>query len=430
MGKYVKGIIVTLLVILTIAGTVIMAKYILDLPETSSADSDLSIKTPYAVLHYPSNWKGHVRTEQVRESPYKLVFYSVFDEMPDQRIFEISIGHQVDEPIGTIQTADGDIVQVAVRVCTIVPHMDISDEGMDKIHAMQEDLNYLLERLDIQPLEETEPTDEYTVPTEPTVMPVVRDPITVHTPYVSLVYSGEWAQYLQTEHEDADVYTVSFYACIDELPRTLLFSVAFGGEYPNIQGYLKTQEGETIGVCFAFAEIQLDDRWTQEQKNIIWAMQDQANELLRQMNLQEPEDETEPGIQVTEPEETEPEILGDILVETPYCVLSYPEKWRSNIRAEHEKGDVYAVLFYGKVADHDECHLFTVRFGDDEGVMLGMIAGHNNEIVPVSIVFIDNELGADWTEEERMEIYSMQDDINFLIENLPILPIQDSQGVQ
>lgn len=104
-----------------------------------------------------------------------------------------------------------------------------------------------------------------------------------------------------------------------------------------------------------------------------------------------------------------------IEIVTNYGTLLYPKAWESNLRTEIVDSDVYKVEFYGTVEGKTEQHLFDLSFNGTEGYNLGTLTTETGEAVQINIESYDFELDDTWTEDERFVLYSMQEDINYII---------------
>ena len=105
-------------------------------------------------------------------------------------------------------------------------------------------------------------------------------------------------------------------------------------------------------------------------------------------------------------------------IETPYCMLYYPEKWKEQVRIEKVGGDVFKVEFYGQVEGKEEQHLFDLLLGGTEGYTLGYLATKDENKVAINIISYSLELGEDWQNAEVNTIYAMQEDVNYTIDKL------------
>lgn len=102
-----------------------------------------------------------------------------------------------------------------------------------------------------------------------------------------------------------------------------------------------------------------------------------------------------------------------IQIETPYGKLSYPEKYSEQFSFEQsEENGIYKVSFYGEVAGKGKRLLFDIVFGETEDYKIGSINGTD---VRVASYDIDVE---GFSEEEREQIYGMQEAIDYVLERL------------
>lgn len=104
-----------------------------------------------------------------------------------------------------------------------------------------------------------------------------------------------------------------------------------------------------------------------------------------------------------------------IEIVTKYGTLLYPLEWESNLRTEIVDKEEYKVEFYGTVEGKKEQHLFDLSFNGTEGYNLGTLKTEGGEDVAINIVSYDFELDDTWTEDEQFVLYSMQEDINYII---------------
>ena len=118
-----------------------------------------------------------------------------------------------------------------------------------------------------------------------------------------------------------------------------------------------------------------------------------------------------------------------IEIKTPYCELYYPDKWEDQVRIEkYDDAEAYVIDFYGTVGAHDEQKLFTLVFNGDEGVAIGYINQKNGERISFGIESYETESFDGLTEEERLDLCSMQEDVNFILENLMALEKFEIKG--
>lgn len=104
-------------------------------------------------------------------------------------------------------------------------------------------------------------------------------------------------------------------------------------------------------------------------------------------------------------------------ITTSVVNLYYPKKWEEKVRIEHNQGDVYSVQFFVSVKEQ-ELNIFDIVFGGEDGDTFGYVKKNNDEKIPVNIICYDLKLENNWSEEEKSEIYSMQEDVNYIIAKL------------
>ena len=103
--------------------------------------------------------------------------------------------------------------------------------------------------------------------------------IEITTPYVKLHYSEKWMNHLKIKKNFEDESNVTFFACIDGKKDIEIFTVHFNedGEIPL--GVLKL-ESESVYIAFSYSELKYDDTWTQNEKDVVNAMQEQINYII------------------------------------------------------------------------------------------------------------------------------------------------------
>lgn len=110
---------------------------------------------------------------------------------------------------------------------------------------------------------------------------VVGDTLWIPTPYISLAYPAHWEQHLSHGGQMEDgVYTHRF-VCTAGGSQTPLFDVHFGSEALGSHiGYIVAEEGK-IPVCVSFHDLLPGEDWSEEDKNVLYAMQEAVNDLLQ-----------------------------------------------------------------------------------------------------------------------------------------------------
>ena len=147
--------------------------------------------------------------------------------------------------------------------------------------------------------------------------------------------------------------------------------------------------------------------------------------LLLKEKSNEKENTNHADFEVTEEQSTTAKNTVDEMLEnksfkikTKYGELYYPIKWQDQVRIEQVEGEVYKVQFFATIEGKEELHIFDVSFAGEEGSLLGYLEGENGEKVSVSIISQELEFDKEWTEDEKSVIYTMLEDINYIIGKL------------
>lgn len=104
-------------------------------------------------------------------------------------------------------------------------------------------------------------------------------------------------------------------------------------------------------------------------------------------------------------------------IETKYCKLYFTETWKEQIEVRYSEEAGYKAEFYGLVEGKDAQHLFDVCFNSDDGDLLGYL-DNEGEIVNISIDVMELEMDKSWTQEELDQLYSMQEEMNYVMNSL------------
>ena len=103
-------------------------------------------------------------------------------------------------------------------------------------------------------------------------------------------------------------------------------------------------------------------------------------------------------------------------IETPYCNLQYPTKWKDKIDVagvEHDDG--YMVSFSTSI-EGQIISLFDIAFEVEKGDLIGKL-NSKEETIEVYIVNYDID-SSSYSEDQKMEIGGMNNDINVIISKL------------
>lgn len=109
---------------------------------------DMTIQTRYGDLFFPAQWREFLVTDQTEDT--NTIEVSFFAKVNDETypLFTITIGGDGDTPAGMLTSSDGTQHNVYVQIEEI-QESNLLDEGeQNRLYAMQEDINYLLDNLE------------------------------------------------------------------------------------------------------------------------------------------------------------------------------------------------------------------------------------------------------------------------------------------
>lgn len=129
------------------------------------------------------------------------------------------------------------------------------------------------------------------------------------------------------------------------------------------------------------------------------------------------EDKTDPTLP-TEP----PMTYTGVCIDTPAGTLYYPEEWRDTVKIETESDPFRATLF--AVLGEKKFHVFTIYFGENgQGHRFGSVLCTNGKRADVWVEVYDDFLAiSSITNEEIQTLYSLQERVNDIIEQIYLLP--------
>ena len=233
---------------------------------------DLRISTPYGTLVYPGEWAGLLQVDHISGESYKVIFTAKLDSGITQELFTISFDGSKDGALGTIKVA-GREVPVHVTAVEIKPGANWSDNDISAVFSMQEALNQVLSGLKLQA-----PQPDETQP--PVLPPEDDDEMAIDTPYGELYFPARWKDYLNLKTDNGKVYSVSFYCKLEGFQDQLLFIIYFGGDTGYEVGTVTDASGNDVTVRLHIQEIEPDINWTDAQRALVFAMQEDLNYLL------------------------------------------------------------------------------------------------------------------------------------------------------
>lgn len=107
----------------------------------------VEIETPFCTLYYPGQWAEGLRTEITGEEFDTAVRFYGTVAGEEQLLFVYHFGGAEGLPVGTYETADGILMDISLEMVDLEISSKWTQEETDHICAMQEAMNYVLNRM-------------------------------------------------------------------------------------------------------------------------------------------------------------------------------------------------------------------------------------------------------------------------------------------
>lgn len=133
------------------SGTEIVITPSEDTPQNSVPEEVLSgepvVHTEYGDLIYHEQWLGFMKTEQKKEGETLTVSFIGEAEGENYYLFDIIIGTSEEAIVGEITDSSGNKRDVYAKFYDLEQYTDVASEDFDRLCAMQEDLNNVINNL-------------------------------------------------------------------------------------------------------------------------------------------------------------------------------------------------------------------------------------------------------------------------------------------
>lgn len=114
-------------------------------------------------------------------------------------------------------------------------------------------------------------------------------------------------------------------------------------------------------------------------------------------------------------------VAGTYDIPTSYGNLVFPDKWKDYVETKIvKKNDCETVEFWFRSSNKEKVHVFDILFGGD-GYFVGVIKLSDSEEIYVHVESYGYELNDKWSNEDKAILSGIENDINFLLENLSSL---------
>lgn len=354
---------------------------------TNIADMNpLEIQTPYGNLCLDENWEPYLRYEVTQGADIKLAF-SAEIAGTNVKLYDLYLGSE--EGLAGHLTADsGEKIPVGAVVYDILPVDTWTAEEEELAFAMRDTLNDFLLQLKVESVQdEPESPDEEAVEKR------------IETAFGTFTYMDFWDGGLRIQVKDD---SISGFGTVPGKTEQSLFEISVGGTGEDAVGMYTDKDGKYAPVYLTVVEPTFDASWTEEEQRMLYGMQNVLNDFLEQMHLSEPEQ------QAANIEETN----EDVSVETPYGVISYPGRYEENLRIVQDDSDGYCLSVYAEMPEKKELHLFDIMVDMNGDLFAGTLTDEDGNKKEVFLNVPTLTLGEEWTDEERAEVFLMQELLN------------------
>lgn len=116
--------------------------------ETQEIQGDFEIETPYCNLYFPAKWENQVSIEKIEEEQYIVQFFGNIEGEEQQHLFDVLFSGTEGIKIGDLTMVDGTVIPVYIYSVEQQMNENWTEEEKNIIYAMQEDINYTIEKIE------------------------------------------------------------------------------------------------------------------------------------------------------------------------------------------------------------------------------------------------------------------------------------------
>lgn len=359
----------------------------------------MTIETKYGTLRYPRKWEAYLEVETLDEGD-TLCFYAQIRDT-SVHLFDFYFNGETGGYLGTLRGADVGTVNVSMLVYEPESREDWTEEEEQILGGMLEDVNYVIQSFSEDLVQLPQEQEKFSASLEGDVL--------IETAYGVLKYPGKWRNQVHIQITEGEPYQVTFSGSVEDQLQYPLFTICFDTEQTQPLLWITTESGVQVGVTLQSYEIPWSAGWTEDMVNNLYAMQEEANYVLQNLEQDHPASD---GLS----EETDEAIR----IPTAYEDLYFPAKWKDVLQTSESAGQIDTVTFWMLRDNAEQILLFSLSFGDEDGLLVGTILDENGRAIPVTLTMEEAPSMDGWSQEEMDQMYAMKDDVNYLISKLPL----------
>lgn len=111
-------------------------------------EKDISIETSVGTLYFPIRWADTLETEEIEGDGETIIaFRGLVADVPYDLFYVVVADNGTEDAIGTLTGPDKTRRSVYIHCADLEGQNGLYDEERNTLYTMQEDVNYLLEKL-------------------------------------------------------------------------------------------------------------------------------------------------------------------------------------------------------------------------------------------------------------------------------------------
>lgn len=111
-------------------------------------------------------------------------------------------------------------------------------------------------------------------------------------------------------------------------------------------------------------------------------------------------------------------VSEDLIIHTEYGDLHYPDQWREYVKTHQKKSKGTVEITFEAKIEKSYYKLFEILIGGDNGEIIGKLTDNNGIQRNVYLCVAELPVNSGLDEAEQNRFYAMQEDLNYLIDNL------------
>lgn len=257
------------------------------LPDSESGSDnstlpDMLVTTPYCNLHYPGEWSSSVRTDtEITTIGCIVTFYGTANNK-EVRLFSVFFAESGENsfPVGSI-SLDGISVDVSVELSDFAPDDTWNTADADDISAMQEGVNYLINKL-----EENSAFTSITESQQENNEMTTEDAwIVIEAAYCDLNYPAQWKDAVRWDEMETEIGDIiTFYGTVNA-KESVLFSIYFAeSSDESFPIGVLNANGIEMDVSMEIPDLPDNGGWSDTDRTLFYGLQETANDVIERLN--------------------------------------------------------------------------------------------------------------------------------------------------